>query len=436
MGNIYIDREKDLFFNSFYYAPIGMALVGLKGEWLEINPALSKIVGYEESDLLSKTFQDITHPEDLELDLNYVNQMISREIETYRMVKRYFHKDGHIVWVLLSVSLVHDMDENPLYFISQIVDITEQKLIEAKLREGEERFRLIAEHSTDMISKHTKDGIIIYISPACKQLLGYDVEDLIGKSAYEYYHPEDFHKIQRSYQSIIRNNDVGTFTYRCMRKDGSFIWFETTSQTIRDANGKVQKIIAVTRDVSERKAKEFKLQAANKMLRDMSETDGLTGIPNRRFFDNQYKLTYEHCRKNSQNLAVILLDVDYFKKYNDTYGHLKGDDCLRSVAQTIQQTITRHGDFVARYGGEEFVVVLSDVDQKQINEILKSIRNNINQMNIPHEMSNVSSIVTVSGGCAIMEANTMIQSNILLDFADKALYRAKHSGRNSMKFYN
>ncbi|MBL8100679.1 MAG: PAS domain S-box protein [Anaerolineales bacterium] len=134
-------QSNEIFKNAFQYSAIGMALVSLEGKWLKVNPKVCEIVGYAEEELLNLTFQDITHLDDLDLDLNYVRQMIAGKIENYSMEKRYFHKNKKIVWVLLSVSLARDNDKNPLFFISQIEDITERKLASEKLLESEKRYR-------------------------------------------------------------------------------------------------------------------------------------------------------------------------------------------------------------------------------------------------------------------------------------------------------
>jgi PAS domain S-box-containing protein len=122
-----------LFQNAFEFAAIGMALVSTEGKWLRVNRAICEITGYSEADLLKRTFQEITHPDDLDLDLENVRKMLASEIDTYQMEKRYFHKNRSIVWVLLSVSLVRTESGEPLFFISQIQDITRQKTSEQQL---------------------------------------------------------------------------------------------------------------------------------------------------------------------------------------------------------------------------------------------------------------------------------------------------------------
>lgn len=141
------DIDLSTYKEAFYSAPIGMALVTPEGAWLEVNDTLPQIIGYSKKELLKMTFQDITHPEDLEKDLGLVQQMLNKEIDTYQLIKRYIHKNGSIVWVLLSVTLMWE-DEKPHYFISQIVDINERKKIEEKLEEKVEELKKLNDAMT------------------------------------------------------------------------------------------------------------------------------------------------------------------------------------------------------------------------------------------------------------------------------------------------
>ncbi len=134
-----------LFQSAFEFAAVGMALVSPEGKWLRVNRSVCQITGYSEKELLQRTFQDITHPDDLELDLENVRKMLAGEIETYQMEKRYYRKDGEIVWVLLSVSLVRTQSGEPLFFISQIQDITRQKLSEEQLAKATAQIKRVQE---------------------------------------------------------------------------------------------------------------------------------------------------------------------------------------------------------------------------------------------------------------------------------------------------
>ena len=140
-----LNESEQRFRRSFDNAAIGMALVGRDGRWLQVNRSLCEILGYPEEGLLGKTFQDITHPDDLDVDLDNLRRMLAGETRTYQTEKRYFHRDGHVVWILLSVSMVHDEEGELLYFVSQIQDVSERKRAEQKIRDAEERYRTLVE---------------------------------------------------------------------------------------------------------------------------------------------------------------------------------------------------------------------------------------------------------------------------------------------------
>ncbi len=169
---------------------------------------------------------------------------------------------------------------------------------------------------------------------------------------------------------------------------------------------------------------------ANEKLETISYVDGLTGVPNRRKFDAVLKSEWKRCCRSRQFLSLIMLDIDCFKLYNDRYGHLAGDDCLKSVAETIRNIPGRPGDFVGRYGGEEFAVVLPDTDEKGARRIAQKILNRIRKKKIPHEDSEVSSYLTVSLGVATVLPQGNMSGEQLVELSDQQLYRAKAAGKD------
>jgi diguanylate cyclase (GGDEF)-like protein len=166
------------------------------------------------------------------------------------------------------------------------------------------------------------------------------------------------------------------------------------------------------------------------LLRHMVARDGLTGIHNRRMFDQHMQRVWQQAVSKRLRMAVLLVDIDCFKDYNDHYGHQAGDKCLQSVATALSQCVGRPLDFVARYGGEEFAVVLYDIDGDDVDEASKRIRSTIAQLNIPHEASPVASRLTVSIGAACVLPGAARTQDGLIQLADEALYSAKEQGRN------
>lgn len=175
-----------------------------------------------------------------------------------------------------------------------------------------------------------------------------------------------------------------------------------------------------------------RLEGANKKLLKLSSHDDLTGLPNRRRFEEFMKELKLHPRLSKQQISIIMIDIDFFKDFNDFYGHIEGDKCLQQVAKKLLE-LPRSTDFVARYGGEEFIVVLPNLDQDNASRVSERIRKNIEEATIPHEKSNVSSCVTVSLGVTTVKDINKYTVDEIVNSADKMLYQAKESGRNQVK---
>ena len=191
-------------------------------------------------------------------------------------------------------------------------------------------------------------------------------------------------------------------TYRIRRKDGEYVWIESATKLLDELPSDGQKLIVVSRNISERKLVEQRLQEANELLQHLSTIDGLTGVSNRRAFDERLKMEWNRGSRNSTSLSLIMLDIDYFKAYNDTYGHQGGDGCLKQVASVIQETLGRSTDLLCRYGGEEFCVILPETNEAGAKAVGEKIRNAIEELKIPHSGSKILPWVTISAGTATM----------------------------------
>lgn len=180
----------------------------------------------------------------------------------------------------------------------------------------------------------------------------------------------------------------------------------------------------------------LELKLKSDLLEELSMYDGLTHIPNRRFFDEVFQSTYKEVKRENKSLAVLMIDIDFFKLYNDNYGHGKGDEALKKVAQALQITLKRPTDLVARYGGEEFVILLKDISEENVKKIALNLLQSIRELQITHEYSKVEQIVTISIGVAYKTASSLINKVELLICADEALYDVKRTSRNSYHIIN
>lgn len=257
--------SEERFRKAFQYSAIGMALVGLDGHWLKVNDALCKIVGFSEKELLSKTFQDITHPDDLQTDLGFVKQLLEGEIDHYQMEKRYIHNDGHIVWIRLSVSLIRDAQNNALYFVSQIDDITEDKLKAAALLKANvdlSIFRSLLDKSNDAIEVISPETLrfLDVNEKACSDL-GYSREELLSMSVLDIdpAKPDELEKIGEQ----MRKTGSLRFEGIHRRKDGSLFPVEISSGLV---NIDKPYMLSIVRDITERKLAEDRIRELNEEL--------------------------------------------------------------------------------------------------------------------------------------------------------------------------
>lgn len=265
-------RPEEEFRNVFEAAGVGMALVGLDGRWLEVNAAVCTITGYARDELLAKTFRDITFSADLNADLEQAQRLLAGEIHSYQMEKRYVHKDGHIVWILLTGSIVREDNGAPLYFIAQIQDISARKTAEEALRTNEERFRAMARSMEDIFWMSTP-GVqqMLYISPAYERIWGRSCDSLYAspQSFMEGVHPEDRSRLAAEVVDKHQHGVAYEIEYRMVRPDGAVRWMRERGFPIRDPDGTVRAMTGVVSDVTARHEAELKVRDSEVLLRQV-----------------------------------------------------------------------------------------------------------------------------------------------------------------------
>jgi PAS domain S-box-containing protein len=258
-------ESEERFRRAYNDAAIGMALVAPHGRWLSVNSALCEIVGYSEAELLNITFQAITHPEDLDTDLNYVQKILMGEIRTYQMEKRYFHKQGYIVWILLSVSLMRDPQGQPLYLIAQIQDITKQKLAQEALRESERRFHAIFNQTFQFMGLLKPDGTLLEANQTALDFAGIKSTDIVNRPFWEARWWTLSTAIQEQLQNAIASAATGEFVryeVDVLGAGDAVTTIDLSLKPVFDESGNVVLIIPEGRDISGRKQAEAELRKA------------------------------------------------------------------------------------------------------------------------------------------------------------------------------
>ena len=601
--------ETQLAIGAFKQSAIGTALIELNGHWIRVNPAFCKMLGYSEQELLSKNFQSMTHPEDLGPELNRLSQVLKGEIRFFQIEKRYLHKAGHTVPALLTVSLIFDGKEKPLFLCYQLQDISERKHAEEKLRGSEDSYRRLVELSPDAILVQRR-GTIIYANAACSALLGaLSPDQLLGKPVLQFVHPDDQEAVKKrieivrqdpgapppprterryigfdgrevevevvinriTYQSepateaILRDiserkrseaqlreanqklaervheldrrskeinllSEMGSWLQSCQTADEAYAviaksaeqlfpewsgalyiisasrnavdavadwgkpsgservfgpddcwalrrgqphWFAVggkstncrhinPARTVKAlcvplmAQGEAlgilslqllnpaaqQESLSLPADGAERRlaavlAENVCLALGNLKLREtlknQSIRDPLTGLFNRRYMEDSLEREISRANRNRSSVAIIMMDLDRFKRFNDTFGHQAGDALLRAFGDFLIKN-TRGQDIACRYGGEEFAVVLSDTTLDGAVKRADILREEVRQLKV-HYGGQLLGMVSLSVGLALFPDHGTTIAEVLRA-ADQALYSAKREGRDRVRVWS
>ncbi len=320
--------------------------------------------------------------------------------------------------------------------IGNLIDAFHRK---EQLSESEAHLRAIVDNAVDGIIVIDSNGIVLTFNPAAEDIFGYNENEIINQSIKKLMPPmyaAHYGENLSEYLNAGKSKLIGSSREIIgLRKNGEEFYMEVSVAEVRA--GEMRHFTGIVRDITKRKAQESQLMIAqeilsenNKQLLGLSIKDGLTGIANRRCFDETLENEIKRAARNDSSISIILFDIDHFKLYNDHYGHVAGDECLTTLAKIVSDIFNRDGDLFARYGGEEFVVILPLTNEKIATKFAEVIREKIVETAIPHKKSPTAPFVTVSLGVATLEAGEYTTSSELITLADTALYRAKSEGRN------
>lgn len=280
---------------------------------------------------------------------------------------------------------------------------------------------------TDVVLRVADDGRTDYVSPSVTALTGWTPEDLISRQM-DLIHPDDVHVLGAIRDSLLHGTiEQRAATGRFRMRNGDYLWVEWNGRLMRGELGRKPALVVFMRDVSARVELERRLE-------ELASTDGLTGLANRRAFDDALEQAWRRCVVEQGELSLVLLDLDHFKRLNDRYGHQVGDDCLRATAAAIRSSLRGPGDLAARYGGEEFGIILPGADMAAALRVAEAARQAICELRIPHQDNLAGgNLLSASLGTATAlsrAGGTIKMPEGLLQSADAAMYRAKRDGRN------
>jgi diguanylate cyclase len=458
-------RSESKFQSIFENAAIGIALVTPTGGWMQVNDDLCKIVGYSREELVNLTFQDITHPEDLDKDLNLLNQLVKGKINRYEIEKRYIRKDGSILWIELHVTKQLDVNGDLEYFISivkniqaakeseasllslkktleeRVIERTEElsqtnlslshalaKRIESEqnLKNSELELRMVIEHANDAYVCMNSDGLVTSWNRQAENIFGWSEEEALGKRLDKLVIPENMREAHREgmkrYLKSKQSNMMGKrIELEAMTKLGQLIPVELQINSL-EINGQLI-FSSFLRDITDRKK-------LDKILQDEARNDLLTGLPNRRKFEELLPMSLARANRNKHSIGLLFIDLDGFKSINDTYGHDSGDMVLREVANRLDKSI-RSTDTVARLSGDEFVIIL-DVIKNEVEDAGLVATKILKSLIAPIQMRTDLVSISASIGIALYEGSEAksIDPVDMIKTADTAMYTAKRLGKN------
>ncbi|NID13904.1 GGDEF domain-containing protein [Luteibacter yeojuensis] len=269
-----------------------------------------------------------------------------------------------------------------------------------------------------------------YIGPQIEALLGWSAQSWLTVQDWaDRIHPEDR---ERVFNFCVAQSQAGMdheADYRALRKDGEFVWIRDVVHVVRHADGTPEALIGFMFDISERKRTEERLLDMQRELEELSYKDGLTGVANRRRFDVAMETEWRNAQRLRRPVSLIVLDIDYFKQYNDHYGHLEGDECLKRVAKALEGVLRGPRDLLCRFGGEEFVLLLPDTDEGAAMALAWRCLDLVDKALIPHAGHGPGKRLTLSAGVNAAVPKEHDEVNPFIAVADRRLYLAKERGR-------
>ncbi|MGB3510205.1 MAG: diguanylate cyclase [Microcoleaceae cyanobacterium] len=392
-----------------------------------VNSGFEKLTGYSAEEVIGKNPRFLHKGEENQAALKEMSKALQEQRECNLIIKD-THKNGKVWWNQLSISPVFDTSGKLTHYLGVQTDITEHQEMETALRLSEEKFAEAFRASPDpMVICKWREGNLIDVNNSFCTLSGYTKEEAINQTTIDlriWANLQDHYQITKMLTVIGR---VSNQEINFRSKSGKIITILLSAEIIHIANEAC--VLVVGKDIRYRKRIEAEMAIANQELERLASIDCLTQIANRRKFERYLYQEWQRLKRERLPLAMIMCDVDYFKRYNDTYGHQAGDHCLKKVAQAISRATKRPADLVARYGGEEFAVILPNTKIEGAIHVAQLIQEEIERLEIIHLSSDVSKYITLSMGVASIVPTEKLSREILVAAADKGLYEAKKEGR-------
>ena len=409
-------------------APVGVDLVDLEGRTTWTNGVLGHSLGYSEKEFATMPLAAITHPDDVEAQLDRFAQLVDGKIDRFAMEKRYIRRDGGTLWVGLTMSLVAEARGRPGYVIAVTQDITDRKLLESDSPELGQRSQLQVERVPAIVyvAEPGPNGRWLYVSPQIESILGFSAQEWMADPGLwqKQLHPQDRETVIAQEERLLIASETaeGAYseTYRLRHRSGATVWVRDDSKALWAQDGRAT-WHGVLVDVTREKELEERLE-------HQAFHDPLTGLANRKLFHE--RVGHALSGRRTGRVAVLFIDLDNFKTVNDSFGHACGDEVIVAVARRLE-ACARAGDTPARIGGDEFALLVEGQTAAQVTALADRVLAALGET--PVEFSGRTKIIGASIGIAMAGPGETTET--ILRNADLAMYEAKVRGRFRHVFY-
>lgn len=309
-------------------------------------------------------------------------------------------------------------------------NIEEREKLQNILKENERKLlmmNMVIEQSPISIIITDKQANIIYTNPQISKVTGFSSEELKNANMTILKSNHTPQEVYEDMWNTVYSGNIWKGEILNKKKEGTLFWEEISVFPVLDSEGNILNFVTIRMDITEKKR-------IHQILQHMSYTDGLTGIPNRRSLDEKLLSAWEESADKKEPLSILMIDIDFFKNYNDGLGHQQGDECLKIIAEVLMKSVENTQYFAARYGGEEFIIVLPNTNIDEAVKLANLLVYKIEGLKLYHPNNEASDYVTISVGVASRIANAYVSPSIIIEEADNALYDAKHMGRNRVEF--
>lgn len=415
------------FRESMESSPLGVIMLDRNGQWSFANAALQDMLGYTQQELSEMNIESLAHPDDLPDIWHRWGKLVTQQIDSYRITRRFQHRNGEWVWVNCAVSLARDEDGLPMHFVAQVESLQERRHAEATLAAEREMLRITLASIGDAVITADPQGRITYVNDAAVQLLGRSSALMVNQNMRDVLALTDAENSTKVESLIDLSREQLTPMSRAepcalTRPDGSVRHVSDVVTPVLDGNEKLTGFVTVVHDVTESMQRTHDLQ-------HRANHDSLTNLLNRLAFERDLHRAFAESRAQGTPATLIAMDLDKFKLVNDSGGHAAGDAVLRHVAAVLQRSV-RPTDSVARLGGDEFMVLLRNCDLARSRDVSQRLLQALNPLQ------------TTWGGRTYTTGASLGQAQCGEEFADPeewsraadaACYESKHSGRGTLR---